>query len=63
MKKTLTWGNLPQTKKVKKIKYKDDLLKNISEKVLTYGNGRSYGDVCLNQTMIETDGINKFINW
>ena len=62
MKKTLTWGNLPQTKKVKKIKYKDDLLKNISEKVLTYGNGRSYGDVCLNQTMIETDGINKFIN-
>ena len=61
MKKTLTWGNLPESENVKKIKYEQDLLKRVSGKVLTYGNGRSYGDVCLNETIIETDELDKFI--
>lgn len=61
MKKTLTWGNLPDTNTVKKIKFEKDLLKSVSGTVLTYGNGRSYGDVCLNETIIETDGLDKFI--
>ena len=57
MKKTISWGNLPIKKDIKKIDYSDDIFLNKKNKLLTYGNGRSYGDVCQNQTLIDMQKI------
>ncbi len=61
MKKTISWGNLPIKKDIKKIDYSDDIFLNKKNKLLTYGNGRSYGDVCQNQTLIDMQKIKGFI--
>jgi len=61
MKNTISWGNLPTKKKIEKIDFNYKIFKNKKNKLLTYGNGRSYGDVCQNNLLINLESLDKFI--
>ncbi len=62
-----SWGNYLKSKNtlIKSINWRDQA--NIFSKtpVLSYGNGRSYGDVCLNNnnTILKTNTLNRFIQF
>ena len=62
---TNSWGNYPksQHKQVKPVLWRDQLQLFDQLPVLAYGNGRSYGDQCLNKngTIIATKALNRFI--
>ena len=66
MKKYTSWNNYPKVKKQKNFfleRFSSTLLEN--ESLLAYGNGRSYGDVCLNSsgTILHTINLNKIISF
>ena len=61
MKNTISWGNLPVKKKIEKIDFNHRIFQNKKNKLLTYGNGRSYGDVCQNNFLINLESLDKFI--
>ena len=48
-------------KKIEKIDFNYKIFKNKKNKLLTYGNGRSYGDVCQNNSLINLESLDKFI--
>jgi len=66
-----SWGRYPHPKsldqKVRPLISRDqiDLSVSKNETLLPYGNGRSYGDSCLNNggTLIHTRGLNQFIEF
>ena len=62
MKPTLSWGNLPDNFKVNQIQYSENIFDQNSNSLLAYGNGRSYGDVCVNSTLITLNNLKKFID-
>ncbi|MCX7909703.1 MAG: FAD-binding oxidoreductase [Ignavibacteria bacterium] len=68
MKNYESWGRYPKHpfQKVEKILWRDELIPfNNNLKVLPYGLGRSYGDVCLNKNgiLLDTTLLNHFIHF
>lgn len=61
---TLSWGRYPRTRQAT-IRYHDRhaTLPAIERSLLPYGNGRSYGDSCLNEggALLHTRGLDRFI--
>jgi FAD/FMN-containing dehydrogenase len=64
-----SWGRFPQINQSgKNLAWRSDPLPEAgegSDSLLPYGNGRSYGDVCLNRggTVLDTRGLNRFISF
>ncbi len=62
---TNSWGNYPtpQHKQATAVLWRDQLDLFQQLPVLAYGNGRSYGDQCLNKegTILQTKALNRFI--
>ncbi len=61
MKKNLSWGNLPIDKDIEIIDYDKKFFNKSELKILTHGNGRSYGDVGLNSRLLSLDNHKKFL--
>ena len=61
MKKTISWGNLPINESIKQINFDSKVFLDKNSKLLTYGKGRSYGDVCQNNYLINLDTLDKFL--
>ncbi len=61
MKKILSWGNLPFNKDIEILEYDENFFSSNEKNILTYGNGKSYGDVCLNTTLLSLEKQNKLI--
>jgi len=60
-----SWGRWPRTdQRIVTLTYRADALPS-GAPLLAYGNGRSYGDVCLNDggTLLHTRGIDRFIRF
>ena len=64
---TTSWGNYPKPKKIshKKISLQNKKDFFATTPVLPYGQGRSYGDVCLNEggVALDTQYLNNFISF
>jgi FAD/FMN-containing dehydrogenase len=64
----LSWGRYPRVKQeVHEFHWRSDTLPKLTnhDKLLPYGMGRSYGDVCLNEggTILSTNSMARFINF
>ncbi len=65
----LSWGRFPQVKQsAERLFWRSDawpLLERTAGPVLPFGNGRSYGDCCLNEggVLIDTRGLNRFMDF
>jgi FAD/FMN-containing dehydrogenase len=61
----LSWGQLPFAPPAQRIalRQRTDALPATAQPMLAWGNGRSYGDVCVNSggTVLETRGLDRFI--
>ncbi|MGH8453999.1 MAG: FAD-binding oxidoreductase, partial [Nevskiales bacterium] len=60
----LSWGRYPRvTQRIDELYSRHDRLPVGSESLLPYGNGRSYGDSCLNPggVLLHTRGLDRFI--
>ena len=56
MNKAKSWNNFPKVKNQEIVSLDEDFTFNDFQKnYLAYGNGRSYGDVCLNEGGISVD--------
>lgn len=63
---TLSWGRYPrQPQRVCSLWTRHSPLPTLGVKLLPYGNGRSYGDVCLNSegALLHTRGLDHFISF
>jgi FAD/FMN-containing dehydrogenase len=63
---TTSWGRWPrQQQSVSRLASRFDALPDSAVPMLPYGNGRSYGDVCLNQDglLVQTRGLDRFIHF
>lgn len=59
-----SWGRYPRAQQqILPLHWRDAALPEVPGSLLAYGNGRSYGDVCLNDggTLLHTRGMNRFI--
>ncbi|HET8701498.1 MAG TPA: FAD-binding oxidoreductase [Nitrococcus sp.] len=59
-----SWGCIPQEPpQVRRMRWRDESLPNTAPSLLPFGNGRSYGDSCLNNEgmLLDTRGLNRFI--
>ncbi|MFT3791178.1 MAG: FAD-binding oxidoreductase [Rudaea sp.] len=59
-----SWGRYPHARQtVVPLRWRDERLPQVDGSMLAYGNGRSYGDVCLNDggTLLPTRGLDRFI--
>jgi len=66
MKKYRSWAYIPDKKqKAVRPTWPDFELDSASESLLPYGNGRSYGDSCLNVegTVVDSRSLNRFIDF
>ncbi|EPC01990.1 hypothetical protein L861_20270 [Litchfieldella anticariensis FP35 = DSM 16096] len=65
MKSPLSWNRIPrvQPDKIHRLGYRQATLPQESWPLLAYGNGRSYGDVCLTEsgTLLLTRGLDRFM--
>ena len=60
----VSWGRYPQAQQqIVPFHWRDAALPAGTDTLLAYGNGRSYGDVCLNDggTLLHTAGLDRFI--
>jgi len=61
-----SWGRYPRaTQQIIPLRWRDEPLPAVPGTMLAYGNGRSYGDVCLNDggTLLHTRGLDRFISF
>ena len=61
-----SWGRYPRAvQKIIPLHWRDAALPATTETLLPYGNGRSYGDSCLNDggTLLHTRGLDRFIDF
>lgn len=61
-----SWGRVPKVvQNVTAINWRDEGLPDTAETLLPWGQGRSYGDVCVNEsnTVVSTRRLNKFIEF
>jgi FAD/FMN-containing dehydrogenase len=59
-----SWGRYPRAQQqIVPVHWRDAALPDAPGSMLAYGNGRSYGDVCLNDggTLLHTRGLDRFI--
>ena len=66
MNKAKSWNNFPKVKNQEIVSLDGDFTFNDFQKnYLAYGNGRSYGDVCLNEggTLVDTKKYSKILNF
>lgn len=68
MKAYTSWGRYPKlaAAKVERPRWRDDVLPfTARQSLLAYGNGRSYGDSCLNEggCLLDTRGLDRFIHF
>lgn len=59
-----SWGRYPRARQaIASLHWPDAPLPKVEGSVLAYGNGRSYGDVCLNDggTLLHTRGLDRYI--
>lgn len=59
-----SWGGYPRVRqRIVRLERRDAPLPAGTERLLAHGNGRSYGDVCLNAdgTLLHTRGLDRFI--
>ncbi len=60
-----SWGRYPKSEasEILSIAWKSDSIPQTDKQILPYGQGRSYGDVCLNDhaALLVTKSLNKFI--
>ena len=59
-----SWGRYPRaTQTIVPLHWRDAALPDVNGSLLAYGNGRSYGDVCLNDggTLLHTRGLDRFV--
>lgn len=59
-----SWGRYPRARQnIVPLHWRDAALPPVEGSVLAYGNGRSYGDVCLNDggTLLHTRGLDRYI--
>lgn len=59
-----SWGCIPEEPpRVRRMRWRDEPLPNAGSSLLPFGNGRSYGDSCLNNggMLLDTRGLNRFI--
>ena len=59
-----SWGRYPRARQqIVPLHWRDAALPDAPGSLLAYGNGRSYGDVCLNDggTLLHTRGMNRFV--
>lgn len=61
MKKSVSWGNYP--KYDVKIEQIDSNKFSFKKKSIPYGNGRSYGDSCINDNLIDVKSRNSILNF
>ena len=61
MKKSVSWGNYP--KYDVKIEQIDSDKFSFKKKSIPYGNGRSYGDSCINDNLIDVKSRNSILNF
>ncbi len=62
----VSWGGYPRaTQQIIPLYWRDAELPDAAGSLLAYGNGRSYGDVCLNDggTLLYTRGLNRLIGF
>ena len=61
-----SWGRYPRARqKLLAQDYRDQALPAAEERLLPYGNGRSYGDVCLNDggALLRTRGLDRYLSF
>jgi FAD/FMN-containing dehydrogenase len=59
-----SWGRYPRaSQRIVPVHWRESALPAVSGTMLAYGNGRSYGDVCLNDggTLLHTRGLDRLI--
>jgi FAD/FMN-containing dehydrogenase len=59
-----SWGRYPRSQQaIAPLHWRDAVLPAAAGSMLAYGNGRSYGDVCLNDggTLLHTRGLDRYI--
>jgi len=60
-----SWGRYPTARpaRVQALRFRDQPLPRIPGSLLAFGNGRSYGDSCLNNggTLLATRGLDRFL--
>lgn len=66
MNKAKSWNNFPKVKNQEIVSLDGDFTFNdLQKNYLAYGNGRSYGDICLNEggTLVDTKKYSKILNF
>ncbi|HEX7036342.1 MAG TPA: FAD-binding oxidoreductase [Pseudomonadales bacterium] len=62
-----SWGRYPASRPARawRMRWRDERLPACREAMLPYGNGRSYGDSCLNDAgvLLDTRGLDRFIHF
>lgn len=61
-----SWGRYPRARQqIVPLHWRDAALPSVEGTVLAYGNGRSYGDVCLNDggALLHTRGLDRYIEF
>jgi decaprenylphospho-beta-D-ribofuranose 2-oxidase len=61
--KTTSWGNYPKHDSKKSFYSKNEPLANFEAEMLPYGNGRSYGDCCVSDNLIDLKNFNHFLDF
>lgn len=59
-----SWGRYPRaTQQILPLHWRDEALPQVAGTMLPYGNGRSYGDVCLNDggSLLAARGLDRFV--
>ncbi|MEP6939672.1 MAG: FAD-binding oxidoreductase [Rudaea sp.] len=59
-----SWGRYPRaTQEIRRLHWRDERLPQGAGTLLPYGNGRSYGDVCLNDggTLLAARGLDRYL--
>ncbi len=61
-----SWGNYPKaTQTIQNIYWRNQSLPSLGNTILPYGQGRSYGDCCLNNggTLLDTESLDHFLTF
>ena len=63
MNKKISWGQFPYFNPKIKIFDEINLSSNFDENIIPHGNGRSYGDSCINENVVDTKILKYFLSF